>query len=292
MRSVISCRLWRAGSGKCRKATWFAVLLSLIVLAFGIAAQACQVYHQVAFDSWTVPQTVCKGSSVTFSAIAYDSKATYPSITYSPDWDRVNFSWFASAGTVSGSSDNFYNGMWQGSVVWTAPSTVGTYTISFAICDGTNYSVPDIASTVVWEYINVTVVNSYLPSITGPVSQAICPSQTATFTVTASEPGLTYQWYNSSGPIAGATSASYTTGVADSYYCVVSCSCGSTTSATAMLTIGSYLTINTQPSAQTVCSGSTAEFTVAASGTPVRATPGIRLRARTPFTPRTRTRQP
>ncbi len=53
-------------------------------------------------------------------------------------------------------------------------------------------------------------------------SATVCSGNAATFTVVATGPGLSYQWYNSGGPISGATSASYTTGVAGSYYCVVS----------------------------------------------------------------------
>ncbi len=106
------------------------------------------------------------------------------------------------------------------------------------------------------------------PAITSqPAAQAVCSGNTATFTVGATGTGLTYQWYGSGGSISGATSASYTTGVADSYYCVVTDACGATTSSAATLTVNTAPAITTNPRSQTICSG-TATFTVAASGTP------------------------
>ena len=105
------------------------------------------------------------------------------------------------------------------------------------------------------------------PSITTqPAAQAVCPGNTATFTVGASGPGLSYQWYGSGGAISGATSASYTNGAADSYYCAVTDACGATTSNSAALTLGVAPSITAQPSDVTVAAGQPASFTVAAVG--------------------------
>ena len=106
------------------------------------------------------------------------------------------------------------------------------------------------------------------PSITTqPASATVCSGNAATFTVVATGPGLSYQWYNSGGPISGATSASYTTGVAGSYYCVVSGTYSpAATSNTVTLTVNTPPVIGAQPAAQAVCSGNTAAFTVAATG--------------------------
>ena len=105
----------------------------------------------------------------------------------------------------------------------------GRYKIPLPVSSGNVYSVLTQAQAA--------------PSITTqPVSQAICSGNTATFTVAATGPGLAYQWYNSAGSISGATSASYTTGVAGGYYCVVS-----GTYSPAATSNTATLTVNTAP---------------------------------------------
>jgi hypothetical protein len=121
-----------------------------------------------------------------------------------------------------------------------------------------------------------------------PTSRSILVNQTATFAVTASgEAPFTYQWYvitpGASGPstgteITGATSSTYTTPAianvnsnGSQYYAIVTNACGTLTSATAILYVvngSDPPTIITQPVSQTVPVGSTATFTVVATGTP------------------------
>jgi hypothetical protein len=72
--------------------------------------------------------------------------------------------------------------------------------------------------------------------------------------------------------IAGATSATYTiaspvAGDAANYDCVVTNACGSATSNAVALTVSSAPAITTQPAALVRCVGTSASFTVAASGT-------------------------
>jgi hypothetical protein len=122
------------------------------------------------------------------------------------------------------------------------------------------------------------------PSITTqPSNQTAAVGGTATFTVvaTGSAP-LAYQWSHGGVPIAGATSATYTTPVVAitddgaKYSVSVSNSAGKVTSGGAMLTVttSSMATppsIATQPSDQTAAVGGTATFTVLATGsTPLR----------------------
>ena len=102
---------------------------------------------------------------------------------------------------------------------------------------------------------------------------------TGTFSVTASGSGtLGYEWQKNGTAIAGATSASYTTPatvVADSgasFTVVVSNSAGNVTSSVASLTVngggpGAPPAISGQPQSQTVQEGTTATFSVIASGT-------------------------
>ena len=86
---------------------------------------------------------------------------------------------------------------------------------------------------------NVVVLQLFAPSITSqPVSQTVCSTNTATFTVGASGTApLTYQWRLNVGNIAGATSSSFTTATAGGYSVRVSNTCGAVTSVVATLTI-------------------------------------------------------
>lgn len=81
------------------------------------------------------------------------------------------------------------------------------------------------------------------PEITDhPVGANVCAGSSVTFTVAASGTGLGYQWRKNTINIGGATSSSYTDnnvqpGDMGVYDCVVSSSCGSTTSNSAALSI-------------------------------------------------------
>jgi hypothetical protein len=131
----------------------------------------------------------------------------------------------------------------------------------------------------VFDYRGVTVTNLNAievcdqPSITAQSGNvAVCPGQSATFTVTATGDYLTYQWRKNGVNIPGATTAAYTissvaTSDAAPYTCVVSSVCGaSVTSTAATLTVSSATVITSNPSNQTLCQGANATFTVAATG--------------------------
>jgi hypothetical protein len=87
---------------------------------------------------------------------------------------------------------------------------------------------------------------------------------------------MNYQWMKNGAAMSGANSSSYTTPAettADNnaqFSVAVSNSAGSATSGAALLTVTSSVvapTITTQPASQTIASGKTATFSVAASGT-------------------------
>ena len=114
-----------------------------------------------------------------------------------------------------------------------------------------------------------------------PANQTINSGQTATLTVTASsqfQAALNYQWYlgasgNTSSPISGANSSSYTTPPLttntppNNYWVQVNDGTGPVNSVTATVTVNSAPTITTQPASQSITSGSTATMSVGASGT-------------------------
>src|SRR5258706_36335 len=110
-----------------------------------------------------------------------------------------------------------------------------------------------------------------------PANQTVTAGETATFSVTANGTGpLTHQWKKNGVAISGAVSSSYTTpATANSdngaqFIVLVSNSVGSVTSGAATLSVNAGAvapSITTQPASQTVMTGQTASFSVAAAGT-------------------------
>ncbi len=133
------------------------------------------------------------------------------------------------------------------------------------------WSSPEPAATVTSNAATLTVNTA--PAITAqPVSLAHCAGTNATFSVTATGTGLTYQWQKGGVNIAGATNASYTInniGAADagSYTVVITGTCGNLTSNAATLTVNTAPAITGQPVSATQCTGTSVTFTVTATGT-------------------------
>jgi pectate lyase len=112
------------------------------------------------------------------------------------------------------------------------------------------------------------------PSIsTQPVSQSVNAGSNVSFNVTAGGTApLSYQWYKDGSPVAGAYAdtlslSNVQAGDAGSYTVTVTNGAGSLTSNPGTLTVVTPPSIITQPASQTVNAGSTAMFTVNASGT-------------------------
>ena len=158
-----------------------------------------------------------------------------------------------------------------GSVAGTAPATVVVNDAgSDGIAAGLTASLL-ISSSQLYLHVSCT------PPGVGPVSpssQTVCLGSSATFTVpapTGTGP-FHYQWQKVGGGNVGTDSSSYTiasaaTGNAGSYQCVVSGACTPDATATAgALVVNTAPAISAQPANQTVCSGSTATFSVTASG--------------------------
>ena len=111
------------------------------------------------------------------------------------------------------------------------------------------------------------------PNITTqPQSQTVIGGNSATFTAAASgDAPLNFQWRKNGATINGATATSYTinnTTLSDaaSYSVVVTNGTGSVTSANATLTVNTPPSITSQPQSQTQSIGSSAVFTVSATG--------------------------
>jgi hypothetical protein len=199
-------------------------------------------------------QVVCAGSDATFTAAASGT---------------VTYQWQVSTG--GGPYTNI------------GGATAATYTVTGATAaqNGNQYHV--VVSTLCGTATSnnaLLTVNSG-PAITAqPQNATTCSGQNATFSVTATGAGLTYQWQTAAScagawaDIAGATSASYTaTSVTNGmdgsgYRVIISGTCPSpVTSNCATLTVGNTASITSQPTNVTVCVGSNASFTVTTTGT-------------------------
>jgi Metallo-peptidase family M12B Reprolysin-like/Secretion system C-terminal sorting domain len=186
----------------------------------------------------------------------------------------------------------------------TAGVPAGT-TVTF----GTNPVAPGSSSVVTLNNANTLAAGSYTVTVSGaatgastktinitfnitagagpvltssPIAQTVCAPATATFTVATAAAPVTYQWQSATAAapatftnIAGATTASFTTAATTAamngnmYRCIVATQCGSTTSTAAMLTVNTPAVITLQPSNFPACTGLTATFTAAATGTGV-----------------------
>lgn len=133
--------------------------------------------------------------------------------------------------------------------------------------------------------VNTTAVTVAMPTscapftTTEPMDQTTCIGSSASFSVTATGIGLTYQWRKGAvnlidgGNISGSNTATLTINpvtaldAAINYNVIITGAfIPSDTSNFVSLTIGSAALITTQPTNQTVCAGDSAGFTVAASG--------------------------
>ncbi len=122
------------------------------------------------------------------------------------------------------------------------------------------------------------------PAITiQPANTAVCTGNNATFCVTASGTGISYQWQFSTTGCSGAWQNvvnnptavtnclildAVTTGMNNySYQCIVSGTCSpSTTSNCATLTVNTVAAITAQPASVAGCTGGNATFSIGASG--------------------------
>ena len=211
-------------------------------LSSGAATMSINVVAIPAITTQPQNQVVCIGNTLTLSVTATGGALTYQ--------------WRKNGVAISGATASTY--------VKTGfqSADAGSYTVVVANSQG---SVTSSAATV-------TDGNPVVTS--QPASQTVCSGNNATFTVTATGPGLTYQWQRNAVNIAGATSATYvrmgvtTADNGSKYQVVVTSSGGCTKSSTAAtLTVNASPVITGQPAAQTVCVGGTATFTVTASGT-------------------------
>jgi hypothetical protein len=169
----------------------------------------------------------------------------------------LSYQWLKGSGPIDGATNVTY-------VITNAqPADEGNYSVIVSNLHGSATS--GVAT--------VTVV--FPPSITvPPQSQNVVAGTSVTLSVLASGTApLSYEWLNSLGPIAGATSASYTlnpaqTNDSDGYYLVVTNLYGVVTSEVATVFVYVPVSISVPPASQAVSAGVTALFSVVAGGYP------------------------
>jgi gliding motility-associated-like protein len=164
---------------------------------------------------------------------------------------------------------------WRKDGVALTGETSNTFTIAaIALTDVAAYDVV-VGGTCTPEAVSAAAqltVNTPPAIVTNPADAAVCENTTATFTVSASGAGLTYQWFeNGTTPVGtDAPSYSFTVAVADSgktYTVEVSGTCGSSVvSVPVELTVLSNPVITVQPVSLDICENATATFTVNATG--------------------------
>lgn len=129
-----------------------------------------------------------------------------------------------------------------------------------------------ISNTASLEVYNVVNITAH------PLNHITCEGTSADFNVIATGSNLNYQWqFNgidlvNGGKISGATSPNLTItglipGDGGGYSCIVSGSCGTISSNTAILRVDRSITIISHPAGNEVCQGDNVIFTISATGT-------------------------
>ncbi len=99
-----------------------------------------------------------------------------------------------------------------------------------------------------------------------------CPGTSASFSVSATGTGLSYQWYKGATAMAGQTGSSLVLSNvsatdAATYSVVVSGTCGNAVTNSASLTVNQNVAVVSGPASVTNCPGTSASFSVSATGT-------------------------
>ena len=183
------------------------------------------------------------GVSATFTVVATGSAP-------------ITYQWRKGAANISGAT----------SATYTIPTPGSTDAGSYSV------NVTNVVGTVASNAATLTV-NTPLVITTQPVSLIKTVGAAAAFSVVATGTApITYQWRKNGTHITGAVSASYNipttvSGDAASYDVVLTNPSGTLTSAAATLTVNTPVAITTQPVALTRNVGTSAVFTVGATGT-------------------------
>ncbi len=214
------------------------------------------VCNSVAITTQPSNQTGCANSDVTFSVAASGTNPGYQwqvSNDGGNSWNNISGA-ISSSYTVTGITAAMNNWRYRVLLTNTCPSNVTSNSAILTISSAALVTTP-------------------------PSNTTVCPGSDATFSVSASGTNLTYQWQSSTNGgttwsnISGATANSLTvnavtTAMNNNQYRAVVFSCGPTgvNSAAGTLTLTPTQNINSNPVNSSVCPGTNAQFSVAATG--------------------------
>jgi VCBS repeat-containing protein len=227
--------------------------------------------------------TVCGTATTTAATLTVD---TLPVVTTNPATQTVCAGGTATFTAAATSNASDHTVQWQvstnGGGTWTDIVGATTTTLSFTTAttdNGKQYRAvfTDVCGNTPTTAATLTV--DTLPVVsTNPVTQTICAGGTVNFTAAATSNAgdQTVQWQVSTdggttfNDIVGATSTtlSFATVTGDNgkqYQAVFTTVCGTATTTAATLTVDTLPVVTTNPLTQTVCAGSTVNFTAAAT---------------------------
>ncbi len=242
--------------------------------------------------SYTTPATVAGDNNATFDVMVSNAAGSItsasatltlnfpPTITVPPASTTVNLGAPATFSVAASGTAPFtykcqkYSGTGAANI---PGATSSSYTTPATVAGDNNATFDVIVSNAAGSTMSAsaTLTLNFPPTITvPPASTTVTLGAPATFSVGVSGVGsFTYQWQENSANIAGGTSASYTTPATvagdnnATFDVVVSNAVGSTTSASATLTLNFPPTITVPPASTTMNLGVTATFNVTVSGT-------------------------
>ncbi len=188
-----------------------------------------------------VDVTTCPGTSAGFSVAATGSALTYQ--------------WYMGSNALPGQT---------GSSLLLANVSAADAGVYGVVVDG-------MCGDATTNSASLTVSPTVLVSA-GPTNLSACPGTSASFNVTATGAGLTYQWYEGTSPLPEQTAniltlANVSAADAGIYSVVVSGMCGDPVTNSANLTVNDDAMIVSAPVNQTNCPGTSASFSVSATGT-------------------------
>src|SRR5439155_334603 len=103
-----------------------------------------------------------------------------------------------------------------------------------------------------------------------PANQTVCPGDNASFSVSVTGTGLSYQWFKGDVSLGQTGSTLTLNGVsavdAGTYSVVITGTCGAPVTNSATLSVNENIIVSNPPANQTVCPGDNASFSVSASG--------------------------
>ena len=188
-----------------------------------------------------VSLTNCPGTSASFSVGATGT--------------GVSYQWYKGGSALPGQIGS--------SLSWSGVSATDAGVYSVVVSGACGAAVTNSAS---------LVVNSPVLVVSAPVSLTNCPGTSASFSVNATGTGLSYQWYKGGSALPGQVGASLSlsgVGAADAglYSVVVSGTCGAAVTNSASLVVNSPVLVVSAPVSLTNCPGTSASFSVNATGT-------------------------